>query len=173
MRIVGGQWAGRSLISPGTRVRPTAEPVRDHWMTLLGPALRQAKVLDLFSGSGALGLEALSRGAATCDFIENGNESLHALKGNVAAARCRKRARIFKRDAIPFVDRLPACAYDIGFADPPYGSRKLDLIVERWLDTPFARIFTVEHPVDHPLAVGDELYALEETVVTILRAEDQ
>ncbi len=71
MRIVGGRHAGRDLTSPNDRrVRPTAENVRDALLGLLKPDLREARVLDLFAGTGALGLEALSRGAASCDFVE-------------------------------------------------------------------------------------------------------
>ena len=117
MRIVGGRWAGRDLVSPGGGVRPTAEAVRDRWLTLLKGELQGARVLDLFAGTGALGLEAMSRGASRVDFVENGPASLHALKANVAALRLRKKSRIFKRDAIPFVEDLDAGAYDVAFAD--------------------------------------------------------
>ena len=140
-------------------------------MELLAPSLKGARILDLFSGSGALGLEALSRGAARADFIENGPASLHALKANVAAFRIRKRARIFKRDAIPFVEKLPAGAYDIAFADPPYGSRKLDRIVNRWLEIPFCGILCVEHESTHTLPRKGKRYDWGgETRVTIFRS---
>jgi len=151
VRIVGGKWAGKDLVSPGGRVRPTSEDVRDRWIGMLETDLEGARILDLFSGSGALGLEALSRGAATVDFVENGPSSLHALKANVAKFPLKRRARIFKKDAIPFSERLPADAYDITLADPPYGSRKLDRIVRRWLEVPFSRILCVEHARDHRL----------------------
>ncbi len=145
MRIIGGRWAGRALVSPGSGVRPTAESVRDRWMSLLESELAGARVLDLFAGTGALGLEALSRGASSADFVENGSASLHALKANVAALRVGRSARIFKRDAIPFVEALEREAYDIVFADPPYGSAKLERIIEPWLRTPYGRILSVEH----------------------------
>lgn len=170
MRIAGGVWAGRDLVSPGARVRPTAEYVRDRWLTLLARTLPDARVLDLFAGSGALGLEALSRGAARADFVENGPASLHSLKANVAAFRLRDRARIFKRDAIPFVEALDADAYDIAFADPPYGSRKADRIVKYWLAVPFARILSVEHAADQRLPGKGKSYDFDETRVTIFRA---
>ena len=182
MRIVGGVWADERLISPGRRVRPTQEDVRDAWLTLLAPHLAGARVVDLFAGSGALGLEALSRGAASADFVENGGEALHALKANVAKRKlrppargqrpteARKAARIFKRDAIPYVARLDAGAYDIAFADPPYGSRKLDRIIERWQHTPFAPILGVEHALDHAVPEGVRRLRFEETVVTLYRA---
>ena len=149
MRVVAGKWAGRDLVSPGARVRPTAEAVRDAWLTAIADEVRGARVLDLFSGSGALGIEAISRGARSVDFVEDGPASLHALKANVAAFHLGKRARVFKRDAIPFVERLEAGAYDVALADPPYGSRKLDRVVRWWLDVPFATLLCVEHERSH------------------------
>ncbi len=169
VRIVAGKWAGRDLVSPGTRVRPTAEDVRDGWLCLLEPDLPGASVLDLFAGSGALGLEALSRGAAKADFVENGAASLHALKANVAALRVRSRTRVFKRDAIPFVEKIDCVAYDIAFADPPYGSRKLDRVVTRWLDVPFSRVLSVEHDREHRPPRGGKRCDFGGTRITIFR----
>lgn len=179
MRIVGGVWAGRPLVSPGQRVRATAEQVRVAWVELVEPYLEGAAVLELFAGSGALGLEALSRGAASADFVESGPAALHSLKANVAAFRVRpprpgvrptrrrKAARIFKRDAIPFTHELAAGAYDVAFADPPYGSRKLDLVVARWLEVPFARVLGVEHAAGHVLPEGGRRLEMSDTVVTL------
>jgi 16S rRNA (guanine966-N2)-methyltransferase len=170
MRIVGGRWAGRHLASPGGRVRPTAEDVRAAWIDALAAELEGARVLELFAGTGAVGLEALSRGAASVDFVENGPSALHALKANVAALGARDRTRIFKRDALPFAAALPAGAYDVAFVDPPYGSRMLDRLVEGWRALPFARVLTAEHAADHVLpAGGRRLLAAEGTVVTAWR----
>jgi len=179
MRIVAGVWAGKALTSPGKRVRATAEDVRDGWLTFLSEYLRGARVVDLFSGSGALGLEALSRGAASADFVENDAAALHALKANIAARRLhapgpgsrpdsrRKSARVFKRDAIPFVQGLEEGAYDIAFADPPYGSRKLDLVVRRWLAVPFATVLGVEHAADQSVPPGGTRLDFGETAVSV------
>ena len=85
-RIVSGQWGGRRLQVPkDARVRPTAERVREAWLAILGPELGGATVADLFAGSGALGLEALSRGAAHATFVEMNAPSLAAIKANIAA----------------------------------------------------------------------------------------
>ncbi|MBL8788046.1 MAG: RsmD family RNA methyltransferase [Deltaproteobacteria bacterium] len=172
MRIFGGRWAGLQLLSPGERVRPTMEPLRDACMRRLGDALVGARVLDLFSGTGALGLEALSRGAASVDFVENGTSAIHSLKANVAKVKARERTRIFLKDAIPFVERLAAGAYDIAFADPPYGSKKLDRVVARWRVVPFAPVLVVEHAADHPFdaPLGGVTIRVDDSVVTILRA---
>ena len=170
MRIIKGAWAGRDLVSPGPRIRPTTEDVRGRWLDLLADSIEGARVLDLFAGSGALGLEALSRGASSVDFVENGSASLHSLKANVAALRVTKRTRIFKRDAIPFVEALEEGAYDIAFADPPYGSRKLDRVVNRWQEVPFATILGVEHQRDHRLEGSAKRYDFPgDTRVTLFR----
>ncbi len=171
MRIVGGKWAGRDLVSPGSRIRPTAEEVRARWLDLVESSLKGARVLDLFAGSGALGLEALSRGAASVDFVENGSASLHSLKANVAGLHARKKSRIFKRDAIPFVEALEEGAYDIAFADPPYGSRKLDRVVNYWQQVPFATILGVEHAREHRLEGKAKRYDFPgDTRVTLFTA---
>lgn len=169
MRIVGGVWADRPLLSPGGRVRPTAEDVRDALMGLLRDDLEGARVADLFAGTGALGLEALSRGARTCDFVENDGAALHSLKANVAALRLGRRARVFVRDAIPFVERLGAGAYDIVFADPPYGSRKLDRVLAHWQRVPFSRVLVLEHAPEHELPLPGTQRRIRDTVVTVLR----
>lgn len=170
MRIVGGRFAGLELLSPGERVRPTMEPLRELCMRYLVDDLAGARCIDLFAGTGAIGLEALSRGARSVDFVENGTSAIHSLKANVAKVKARDRARIFLRDAIPFVERLPAGAYDIAFVDPPYGSRKLDRVVARWLAVPFARILVVEHAADHRVELRGQRVRVEESIMTIARA---
>ena len=154
MRIVAGRHAGRHLTSPGRKVRPTPEDVRARALDLVADDLEAARVLDLFAGSGAVGLEALSRGARSADFVENGAVALHALKANVAALRVGKRTRIFKKDVVPWIEGLEPGTYDVAYVDPPYGSRKLDRVVERWLEVPFARVLILEHDKAHPLPDG-------------------
>jgi 16S rRNA (guanine966-N2)-methyltransferase len=170
MRIVGGKFAGRDLTSPAdARVRPTAEVVRAALLDLLSPELRDARILDLFAGTGALGLEALSRGAARADFVEFRPASLHALRANVAALRLRDRTRIFKRDALPFAGALDADAYDIAFADPPYESRMLDRVIDTWLARRFSRVLAVEHATTHRLPTGQLQRVYGDTAITIYR----
>ena len=132
--------------------------------------MRDARVLDLFAGTGALGLEALSRGAARADFVETRPSSLHALRANVALLRVRDRTRIFKRDALPFAGALVPDAYDVAFADPPYGSRMLDRVLDDWLARRFARVLAVEHAASHELPRPARRLELDETVVGIYRA---
>lgn len=168
MRVLGGRFAGRALVSPSGRVRPTAEALREVWMSLIGERVVKARVLDLFAGTGALGIEAISRGALWCDFVENNPAAIHSLKANVAALRLGKRGRIFDRDAIPFVERIDELRYDLALADPPYGSKKLDRIVQRWLEVPFALHLVVEHAHDHVLPVRGETKRLGDSAVTLL-----
>lgn len=167
MRIVGGRWAGRDLMSPAGRVRPTAEDLRVHWMELLTGRLDGARLLELYAGTGAVALEALSRGAASVDFVENGPAALHALKANIAALRVGRRTRVFKQDALRFMARLPAGAYDIALADPPYGSRQSDRLVQRWLEVPFASALVIEHAADHRLPRGGRTRIFGDSALTL------
>jgi 16S rRNA (guanine966-N2)-methyltransferase len=174
MRIVGGKFAGRKLTSPGdSRVRPTAEEVRVGVMNMLGADLDKARILDLFAGTGAMGLEALSRGARYCDFVEFGPPSLHSLKANIAALRVREKCKIFKKDALPFAALLNADKYDIAFVDPPYGSRQLDRVLDSWRTGKFARILVAEHAVTHELPRGDDKRIFGETAISIYRLPPQ
>jgi 16S rRNA (guanine966-N2)-methyltransferase len=168
MRIIKGKFGGRDLVSPNDdRVRPTAEHVRAAMLDALEPELAVARVLDLFAGTGALGLEAMSRGAASADFVETRPSSLHALRANVALLRVRERTRIFKRDALPFAGALNEDAYDVAFADPPYGSRMLDRVLDDWRARRFARVLAVEHAASHELPRPNRRLVLDETVVAI------
>ena len=171
MRILKGRHAGRNLVSPGRLVRPTSEVVRDRALELVGDELKGARVLDLFAGSGSVGLEALSRGARKVDFVENGAAALHSLKANIAALKARNDCRIFKRDAVVWIEAAEVGAYDVAFVDPPYGSRKLDRVLERWKEVPFATVLVIEHHADQDLPISGKQYDMEgPTRVTLVRA---
>jgi 16S rRNA (guanine966-N2)-methyltransferase len=170
VRIIAGKHAGRDLTSPNDfRVRPTAEHVRAGMLDMLAADLPKARVLDLFAGTGALGLEALSRGARSADFVETRPSSLHALRANVALLRALEQTRIFKRDALPFAAALEEDSYDVAFVDPPYGSRMLDRVIESWQARRFSRVLAVEHERTHELPKGAKRREFEETVVTIYK----
>jgi 16S rRNA (guanine966-N2)-methyltransferase len=170
MRIVGGKYAGRDLMSPEERVRPTAEPVRVAIMKLVKDDIADARVLDLFAGTGALGLEALSRGAKYADFVEFRPSSLFALKANIAALRVREKTRVYKKDALPFADVLPADRYDLAFADPPYESRMLDRLIERWQRAPWSKVLVAEHARTHQLPRAAQYLVLDESAISVYRA---
>lgn len=170
MRIVGGRLAGRDLYGPrDPRVRPTAEPVRGALLDHLAGEITGARVLDLFAGTGALGLEAISRGAATADFVEWRPTSLHALKSNITSLKLRDRTRIFRKDAIRFAEALTADRYDVAFADPPYESRQLDWVIRLWHELAFSRVLAVEHASTHPLPPGTATLDFGPTRATIYR----
>lgn len=173
MRIVGGRWRGHRLRSPAdARVRPTADRVREAWMSILQLDLPEAAVLDLFAGSGALGLEALSRGASRAEFVEIGSKSLSALRDNAARLGVESEIVVHKADAVRFIDRLEANAFDICFADPPYGLGLADKVASRWLNVPFARILGIEHRHDDPVPPGGDSRRYGDTALTFFRTGD-
>ena len=172
MRIIEGKYAGRDLMSPpDARVRPTAESVRVGMLEMVAAEVKNGRILDLFAGTGALGLEALSRGAHSADFVEFRPASLHALRANIATLRLLDRTRVFKKDAIPFAAGLKADSYDVAFVDPPYGSRMLDMVLTSWSTLRFARVLVIEHALTHVVPAGAQRRAFGDTVVTLYRLE--
>jgi 16S rRNA (guanine966-N2)-methyltransferase len=170
VRIVAGRWRGRRLVAPnGDAVRPTADRVREAWMSIVQPSLPGARVLDLFAGSGALGLEAVSRGAAHADLIERAPPSLRAIAANVEALGAAEKVTVHRADALKFVGGLGAHAYDVAFADPPYDLGLATAIAEAWLATPFADLIGIEHRIHEKLPAGGETRRYGGTGVTIYR----
>ncbi len=126
MRIVGGRLRGRALAAPKSpAVRPTADRLREALFNILahayGDPVSGARVLDLFAGTGALGLEALSRGAAFALFVDDGAEARALLRENVAALGLGGASRIFRRDATRLGAAHPVEPFSLAFLDPPYG----------------------------------------------------
>ncbi len=125
-RIIGGLWKGHKLAAPaGLATRPTNARARQAAFDILLHApwagaefVQNAQVLDGFAGTGAFGLEALSRGAAFCSFIENSREARTALRGNIAACRAEQKTRVFAVDAL---HPPPGQPHGLVFLDPPYG----------------------------------------------------
>lgn len=118
MRVVAGHLGGRPLAAPPGRVtRPTSDRVREALFSMLGP-LDGARVLDLFAGSGALGIEALSRGATEATFVERDARAAATIRRNIDALGLAD-ARVHERDVLSFV-RVARPAYDLVFVDPPY-----------------------------------------------------
>ena len=170
MRIVGGKYKGRDLTSPSDfRVRPTAETVRATLLDQLKPELAGARILDLFAGTGALGLEAISRGAKYVDFVETRPSSLHALKANIGLLRVAAKCRVYRKDAVQFVEALTEQRWDIAFADPPYNSRMLDRAIAAWQATHFARVLAVEFAVGQEHPAPDYRHTIDDTTIAIYR----
>ena len=138
-------------------------------MSIVGPWIPDARVLDLFAGSGALGIEAVSRGAATADLVEIAPQSLKTIAANVALLGAGDAIRVHRADALDFVGTLEAGAYDVAFADPPYDLGLASAIAERWLAVPFASILGVEHRRDETLPGDGELRRYGQTAITFYR----
>jgi 16S rRNA (guanine966-N2)-methyltransferase len=125
LRIVSGRWGGRVLVTPrGLDHRPTQARVREALFSRLQGRLTGATVVDLFAGCGALGLEALSRGAARAVFVERARPALEALQANVEALRAQELTRIVAGDVVEFLGGRYGRVAGVGalFADPPYGT---------------------------------------------------
>ena len=171
MRIVAGQWRGRRLVAPdGDIARPTADRVREAWMSIVNPWLADARVLDLFAGSGALGIEALSRGAVSADFVESAGASVRAIGENLASVGAGDEARVHKADALKFIAGLDPHAYDVAFADPPYDAGLAAKVAELWIVTPFAEVLGIEHRAFEPMPAGGERRKYGGTAITFYRA---
>jgi 16S rRNA (guanine966-N2)-methyltransferase len=127
MRIVAGRFKGRPLAAPKSdAIRPTSDRVREALFNILahgieGFSIEGARVIDLFAGSGALGLEALSRGAASCLFVEESAEARGLIRQNVEALGLTGVTKIFRRDATSLGPAGKYGPFDLLFADPPYG----------------------------------------------------
>ena len=129
MRIVSGEFRGKALIAPpGQATRPTSDRARESIFNILEHApwsegVREARVIDLFAGSGALGFEALSRGATFCLFVETDEAARGAIRDNVDALGLFGRTRVHRRDATDLGQRPGADgpAFNVAFLDPPYG----------------------------------------------------
>ena len=122
MRVIAGIFRGRKIAAPlGRTTRPTLDRVRESLFNLLGEISESAKVLDLFAGTGALGIEALSRGAAHATFVEKDRDALHILRENVASLGLQKNSTILAMDVLQ--QFAPASSsFDLIFIDPPYGA---------------------------------------------------
>ncbi len=183
MRIVGGEWRGRALAEPGrtSGLRPTADRVRESVFNLLaggrhGDPVSAARILDLFAGTGALGLEALSRGAAQCVFVESGRAARALLSRNIDRLGAGDRADILPADATRLQKNSSEPARLV-FLDPPYG-RDLGtraLIMARrqgWIADSALIIWEEQAPQSAPGGfAGIEQRRYGDTWITVLRAQ--
>jgi 16S rRNA (guanine966-N2)-methyltransferase len=126
MRVVGGRLRGRNIASPATQeIRPTADRLRESVFNILmhayGDPISDARVLDLFAGTGALGIEAVSRGAKFVLFVDNGAEARALLRNNVESLGLGGVTKVYRRDAINPGPAHPVEPFSLAFLDPPYG----------------------------------------------------
>jgi len=183
VRVVGGRLRGRTLSAPrGDAIRPTTDRLRETIFNILvhayGDPLADARVLDLFAGTGALGIEALSRGAAFALFVDDGVEARALLRANVEALGLGGVTRIFRRDATRLGPAHPLPPFSLVFLDPPYGKGLAEQALSSalaggWL-APGALV-VVEEAVEAGFAAPESLVEQErrpydDTELIILRA---
>lgn len=126
MRVIAGTARGVPLTAPRDRAtRPVTDRVKETLFAIVGDRVVEAHVLDLYAGSGAIGIEALSRGAAACTFVERGREALAALRRNLEKTRLGAAASVVGGDVMRFLDATPAHRYDLVVLDPPYEERDI------------------------------------------------
>jgi len=163
MRIVAGSARGRRIEAPkGVDVRPTTDRVREALFSAITPRLRDATVLDLFAGTGALGIEALSRGAKSAVFVEQSSTTVRILKRNIEVCGVTACARIFKREATTALRQLARTeiVFDLVFLDPPYQGPMLDKVLRILSGISLIHADTLiiaEHPLDKPPTLPREL----------------
>ena len=121
MRVIAGSAKGRTLGAPrGGATRPATDRVRETLFAILEPILQDTRVLDLFAGAGTLGIEALSRGAASVTFVERSAEALKALRKNIKATGFDSRAEVIAANVLGFLEQSIAGPYEVVFCDPPF-----------------------------------------------------
>ncbi len=172
MRVVGGRLKGRAILAPESRaIRPTSDRLREAMFDILSHAhvgrLEGARVVDLFAGSGALGIEALSRGASFVLFVDDASEARALLRGNVEALALGGVTRIWRADAARLGKAPSAPAFDLAFLDPPYDQNLAPpalagLVAGGWL-APDALV-VVEESAKASLPAPPGLFLIDERV---------
>ena len=178
MRIIGGKARGRRLQTPskgtakysGQHIRPTADRAREALFSIIGREVENATVLDLYAGTGALGLEALSRSAERAVFVDNSSQAVKIINKNIELCGFSDRTLVFKRDlskGLSFLlKQLPGTTFSIVFVDPPYrkglSTGMLQQLAESDLLFPDALVIVEEDAVIEPSAQVAELKLVEE-----------
>ena len=165
IRIIGGEWRGRRLpVTVAEGLRPTPDRVRETLFNWLAPRIEGARCVDLFAGTGALGLEALSRGAAHVQFVDRDRQAIASLRATLDTLHSGARATLLQADALSTA--LPAPAPDIVFIDPPFAAQlhagALAAVIAQL--RPNARIY-----LEYPAAQGDEILAMLADRAHVLR----
>lgn len=183
MRVISGSAKGRPLKAvPGKNTRPTTDKVKEAIFSMIGPYFDGGLVLDLFAGTGGLGIEALSRGAERAVFVDIERASVEVVKANLTAARLVERAEVYRNDAGQAVRMLHKreMKFDYVFLDPPYRMKDVDKLLHDLLGKQLfndGAIVVVEHDSDHALAerIGSlsllKSTTYGETAVTIYKKE--
>jgi len=180
MRVITGSSKGRHLKAPvGSAVRPTSAIVKESVFSIIQFEVEGARVLDLFAGSGQMGIEALSRGAGSCVFVDNAKESIATLRANLATTGLLNKAKVIQSDALSFLRGYRHGPFDIVFADPPYMAgileKALPLLAEHLSES--AAVFCETGPgAKLPAAIGGlalkKQYRYGNTAVSLYRRPD-
>jgi 16S rRNA (guanine966-N2)-methyltransferase len=168
VRIISGYLRGRRLAAvPGLATRPTTDRTREALFNILGPSVANRQVLDLFSGTGALAIEALSRGAQGALLVDNSQKALATIRKNIAACGLAGIATVRRFDLRRRLTLFAAYrnCFDLVFMDPPYGRHLIDSTLDRLHDSGTLAqkaLIVAEHHVDDPLTPGAMRFSLED-----------
>lgn len=166
VRIIGGRLKGRKLIRPnGLAIRPTADRTREAIFNILGPTVIGAKVLDLFAGTGAFGIEAISRGAHAAVFVENDDNALSIIARNLQVFKLGEKSKVFKLDVLKNLDyiSLDDTKFGIIFLDPPYGKGMVSVVlnaINDSIEVAQDTVVIVEHALTEPISTGNDTFQL-------------
>ena len=164
MRVIGGKLKGRKLVSPsGESIRPTSDMAKQGIFNVLQFDIEGSRFVDLFSGSGAIGIEALSRGAALCVFVDSAKESIRVVEKNIQSTGLGDRAKVVGSDFAAYL-RGSREMFDIAFLDPPYRTglleQALPLVAQRMNP---GGVILCEHPKDEALPEAAGAFRLHKT----------
>jgi 16S rRNA (guanine966-N2)-methyltransferase len=180
MRVIAGIARGRPLVAPrGTATRPITDRVKETLFGIIGERVIDASVLDLYAGSGAIGIEALSRGAVSCDFVEHDRRAVAAIRENLARAGVADVASVHALDVLRYLDGSTGGQFSLVFLDPPYEERAILAPLERLNGclAPGATVVVKHHwrtPVPEPPGlVRWRERRFGETTLTFLAASDE
>lgn len=180
MRVIAGTARGRPLVAPrGAHTRPITDRVKETLFGILGDRVLDARFLDLYAGSGSVGIEALSRGAASCDFVEHDRRAVSAVRENLERAGVTEHASVHPMDVMRYLERPDDDRFGLAFLDPPYEERAILAPLERLVArlAPGATVVVKHHwrtPIPEPpgLARWRER-RFGETTLTFLAATDE
>jgi 16S rRNA (guanine966-N2)-methyltransferase len=153
MRIISGKYRGRGLVVPkGRKVRPTGDRMKESMFSSLNQAYLNARVLDLFAGSGALGLEALSRGASEVIFVDRERNALVAIEQNIKSLGVEHGCKVFRAEVFSYIRSLGnGTFFDLVFADPPFAGNSAQEILSSWTEgRPASSILVLEYSAKSP-----------------------
>jgi len=180
MRVIAGTARGRPLVAPrGTATRPISDRVKETLFAILADRVPDARVLDLYAGSGAIGIEALSRGAAHCDFVEHDRRALAAIRENLERAGVKDRGSVHGQEVVQYLAGSGEDRFGLAILDPPYAERAILAPLERLVGrlAPGAMVVVKHHwrtPIPTPRGLTTwRARRFGETTLTFLAATDR